>query len=83
MWSLDNLHVLQIQPYDQKILGQFKCKAESNMGKSEGSILIQKQLLEKKMIEHMLKEKSTNNVLRNVQNQEALPLVSSSVCHIN
>ena len=81
MWSLDNLHVLQIHSCDHQILGQFTCKAENNLGESEESVIIEQKFIEDKMEEEMMKEYSANNVRRNVQHQEALPLVSSTVNH--
>merc|ERR1712130_128203 len=76
MWSLDNLHVLQIHSCDQNILGQFTCKAENNLGSSEESIRVYQEFVESKIEEFVSMEELTNNVRRNV-NQEALPLVSS------
>merc|ERR1711874_665411 len=81
MWSLDNLHVMQIHSCDQKILGQFTCKAETSLGTSEDSVVVEQEFIEEKMEEEMLKEYSVNNVRRNVQHQEALPLVSSASNH--
>ena len=78
MWSLDNLHVLQIHSCDHQILGHFTCKAENNLGDSEESVIIEQEFIEEKMEEEMMKEYSANNVRRNVQQQEALPLVSSA-----
>ena len=81
MWSLDNLHVMQIHSCDQKILGQFTCKAETSLGASEDSLVVEQDFIEEKMEEEMLREYSVNNVRRNVQHQEALPLVSSASNH--
>merc|ERR1712130_951468 len=78
MWSLDNLHVLQIHSCDQNILGQFACKAVSHLGTSEEAVVIKQEFIENKMEEEMKEAASANNVRRNVQQQEALPLVSSA-----
>ena len=76
MWSLDNLHVLQIHSCDQQILGHFTCKAESNLGYLEDSVVIKEEFIEEKMEEETMREYSANNVRRNVE--ESLPLVSSA-----
>ena len=80
MWSLENLHVLQLSRCDYSILGQFSCKAENNLGQEESSVTITKQWIEDKISEMLAEEDSdSNNVRRNVENVEtALPLVSSS-----
>ena len=77
MWSLDNLHVLQIHSCDQKILGQFTCKAESSMGEAKETFTVYKELVESKIEEHLLREEYSNNVRRNANHQQSLPLVSS------
>ena len=74
-WSLDNIHVIQIDYCDHNILGQFTCKAHTNMGEGETVIDITKEFIQKKM-EEIVIEDITNNVRRNVIHQ-ALPLVSS------
>ena len=78
MWSLDNLHLLQIHSCDQKILGQFTCKAESSLEESEQTIIVYQEFVESKIEEFLLMEELSNNVRRNVNQQEALPLLSSS-----
>jgi hypothetical protein len=77
MWNLDNIHVLRINSCDQKILGQFTCKAESSMGEAEKTFAVYKEFVESKIEEHLLKEEYSNNVRRNVNHQQTLPLVSS------
>ena len=77
MWSLDNLHVMQIHSCDQKILGQFTCKAETSLGESEQTLIVYQEFVESKIEEFLLMEELSNNVRRNVNQQEALPLVSS------
>jgi len=76
MWSLDNLHVLQIHSCDQQILGHFTCKAENNLGEAEESVTVYKEFVESKMDEFVSLEELQNNVRRNV-NHEALHLLSS------
>ena len=85
IWSLDNLHVLQISRCDEEVLGKFSCKAENNLGQKESYITITKPLFERKISEIMSEEeKNSNNVRRNVATVEtALPLVSSSSNSIN
>ena len=77
MWSLDNLHVLQIHSCDQKILGQFNCIAENRMGKGQKSATVHKDFIERKMEEYLEKKQFSNNVRRNVNHKEAQPLVHS------
>merc|ERR1711979_71505 len=48
IWSLDNLHVLQIHSCDQQILGHFTCKAENNLDYSEDSVVIKEEFIEEK-----------------------------------
>ena len=85
IWSLDNLHVLQISRCDSKILGKFSCKAENNLGQKEADVIVTKPWFERKISEIMSEEeKNSNNVRRNVENVEtALPLVSSSSNAVN
>ena len=78
MWSLDNLHVLQIHSCDQQILGHFTCKADSNLGDDSKSVNISEELVENIIVEEVETEEITNNVRRNVDQQKAEPLVSSS-----
>jgi len=78
IWSLDNLHVLQIHSCDQNILGQFTCKAKSSMGEGQDSVRISRHFIEKRMEKLLLAEDISNNVRRNVENQEAQPLVNSA-----
>ena len=40
MWSLNNLHVLQIHSCDMKILGLFTCKAENSLGEANKSFTV-------------------------------------------
>merc|ERR1711979_183329 len=46
IWSLDNLHVLQIHSCDQQILGHFTCKAENNLGEAEDTVTVYKEFVE-------------------------------------
>ena len=79
IWSLDNLHVLQISRCDHHILGEFVCKAENNLGQADTSVLITKNWLDQKISDILTEEETnSNNVRRNVEHSEALPLVSSS-----
>ena len=85
IWSLDNLHVLQISRCDSEVLGRFSCKAENNLGQKEADITVTKPWFERKISEIMSEEeRNSNNVRRNVENVEtALPLVSSAAHAVN
>ena len=80
IWSLDNLHVLQLASCDPGILGTFSCRADNNLGQAEASVAISKQWVERKISAMMSQEETdSNNVRRNVDTAEtALPLVSSA-----
>jgi len=78
MWSLDNLHVLQIHSCDQRILGQFTCKAETSLGEDIESVTISEEFVEKQILKELESEKKANNVRRNVAQHKALPLITSS-----
>ena len=80
IWSLDNLHVLQISSCDHSIIGQFSCKATNNLGDGEASIKVSKLWIERKISEILSENKNSNNVRRNVEltQEKALPLVSSA-----
>ena len=80
IWSLDNLHVLQLASCDPGILGTFSCRADNNLGQAEASVTISKQWVERKISAMMSQEETdSNNVRRNVDTAEtALPLVSSA-----
>merc|ERR1712130_462415 len=78
MWSLDNLHVLQIHSCDQNILGQFTCKAENNLGDDAKIVNIDKKLVEGILVKEVESVERTNNVRRNVEHENFAPLVSSS-----
>ena len=78
MWSLDNLHVLQLSRCDYSILGQFSCNAENNLGGDESSVQISKDWLEQQLENFKLQE-NINNVRRNVDSaQQTLQLKSST-----
>ena len=85
IWSLDNLHVLQVSRCDSEVLGKFSCKAENNLGQKEADITVSKPWFERKISEIMSEEeRNSNNVRRNVENVEtALPLVSSAANAVN
>ena len=80
IWSLENLHVLQISSCDHSIIGQFSCRATNNLGDGEASINISKLWIERKISEILSENKNSNNVRRNVEltQEKALPLVSSA-----
>merc|ERR1712241_507800 len=80
IWSLDNLHVLQISSCDHSIIGQFSCKATNNLGDGEASINVSKLWIERKISEILSENNNSNNVRRNVEltQEKALPLVSSA-----
>ena len=79
IWSLDNLHVLQISSCDHSIIGQFSCRATNNLGDGEASVKVSKLWIERKISEILSENKNSNNVRRNVEltQEKALPLVSS------
>ena len=85
IWSLDNLHVLQISRCDAEVLGKFSCKAENNLGQKEAEVIVTKPWFDRKISELMSEEeKNSNNVRRNVDTvQTALPLVSGSSHAVN
>ena len=80
IWSLDNLHVLQISSCDHSIIGQFSCRATNNLGDGEASVKVSKLWIERKISEILSENKNSNNVRRNVEltQEKALPLVSSA-----
>ena len=80
IWSLDNLHVLQISRCDHSVIGHFSCKAANNLGEGEASVKVSKQWMERKISEILSENKNSNNVRRNVEltQEKALPLVSSA-----
>merc|ERR1712130_455020 len=78
MWSLDNLHVLQIHSCDHNILGQFTCKAENNLGDDAKIVNIDKKLVEGILVKEVESVERTNNVRRNVEHENFAPLVSST-----
>ena len=78
MWSLDNIHVLEIHSCDQKILGEFICKAESSLGIGQQVVNISEEFIESEIMQLISGEEISNNVRRNVEQQEALPIISAS-----
>ena len=80
IWSLDNLHVLQISRCDHSVIGHFSCKAANNLGEGEAEADITEQRLHQELEMVQLEEENINNVRRNVINrqQHSLPLTSSS-----
>ena len=80
IWSLDNLHVLQISSCDHSIIGQFSCKATNNLGDGEAEADISGQWLQQQLEMFRQEEENINNVRRNVlhRQEHSLPLTSSS-----
>ena len=79
IWSLDNLHVLQISRCDHHILGEFSCGAENMLGEGESVIKITQDWVDEELEIYKLQEEKINNVRRNVESQQhSLPLQSSS-----
>ena len=86
IWSLDNLHVLQVSSCDQSIIGHFSCKATNNMGEGEAGADISYQRLQQELDlfkqgeEEQEEQENINNVRRNVilRQEHSLPLTSSS-----
>ena len=82
IWSLDNLHVLQLASCDPGILGTFSCRADNNLGQAEASVELSSKWLEESLDTFHRQEEQFNNVRRNVaaeeQQQQSLPLTSSS-----
>ena len=82
IWSLDNLHVLQLASCDPGILGTFSCRADNNLGQAEASVELSSKWLEESLDTFHKQEEQFNNVRRNVaaeeQQQQSLPLTSSS-----
>ena len=79
IWSLDNLHVLQISSCDHSIIGHFSCRATNNLGQGEASVKVSNLWMERKISEILSEDKNSNNVRRNVEltQEKALPFVSS------
>merc|ERR1712227_845377 len=80
IWSLDNLHVLQVSKCDNSIVGTYSCSASNNLGQRSASLAISNLWIEQKISDILSQEdKNSNNVRRNVEHTEkALPLISSS-----
>ena len=80
IWSLDNLHVLQISRCDHSITGHFSCKATNNLGQGEAEADISDQWIEQELDVLQLEEENINNVRRNVvlRQEHSLPLTSAS-----
>ena len=80
IWSLDNLHVLQISSCDHSIIGQFSCRATNNLGDGEAEADISEQWLQQELEMFRQEEENINNVRRNVihRQEHSLPLTSSS-----
>lgn len=80
IWSLDNLHVLQISSCDHSIIGQFSCRATNNLGDGEEEADISEQWLQQELEMFRQEEENINNVRRNVvhRQEHSLPLTSSS-----
>ena len=80
IWSLDNLHVLQISRCDSEVLGRYSCRAENNLGEGSAQTDVNSLLLETEL-QKFQEEERVNNVRRNVEieSQESLPFKSSSI----
>ena len=80
IWSLENLHVLQISSCDHSIIGQFSCRATNNLGDGEAEVDISQQWLHQELEMFQQEEENINNVRRNVvhRQEHSLPLTSSS-----
>ena len=81
IWSLDNLHVLQISRCDSEALGRYSCRAENNLGGGSAQTEVSPVLLETELQKFQAEEERVNNVRRNVEieSQESLPFKSSSI----
>ena len=81
IWSLDNLHVLQISRCDSEALGRYSCRAENNLGGGSAQTEVSPVLLETELQKFQEEEERVNNVRRNVEieSQESLPFKSSSI----
>ena len=51
------------------------------MGEGQKAIIVTEEFVESELVKIILEEDISNNVRRNVEQQEALPLVSSSTCN--
>ena len=60
------------------MLGHFECAAENSMGKGQKSTRVHEDYIERKIEEYLGNEEFSNNVRRNVNHKETLPLVSSN-----
>ena len=81
IWSLDNLHVLQISSCDHSIIGHFSCRATNNLGQGEAEADISYQWLQQELDLFKQEDEEVediNNVRRNVRQEHSLPLTSSS-----
>ena len=81
IWSLDNLHVLQVSRCDSEVLGRYSCRAENNLGEGSAQTDVSSLLLESELQKFQDEEERVNNVRRNVEieSQESLPFKSSSI----
>merc|ERR1711962_1143512 len=85
MWSLDNLHVLQLHICDLSILGNFICRAETTLGMDEARVEITRNDWDQELRRREQQELQDNNVRREVGHQmqqqhhyQPQPLVSAA-----
>ena len=78
IWSLDNLHVLQVSRCDNSIQGTYTCVAENLLGTAETSKDVTKDWLENEYNSFLDRDIMINNVRRNALSDEDLGLKSCS-----
>ena len=78
IWSLDNLHVLQVSSCDNSVQGTYTCVAENILGTAETSKDVTKDWLKNEYNSFLDRDIMINNVRRNALSDEDLGLKSSS-----
>lgn len=74
IWSLDNLHVLQMTRCDTEVLGRYTCSADNNLGDGSAQTEVTSLLLERELLKFQAEEARVNNVRRNVENESHVSL---------
>jgi len=84
MWSLDNLHVLQLHICDLSILGNFLCRAQTTIGIDEASVEVTNDWDQEMARREEQEIETDNNVRREVGQQgQPQPLVSMQASSSN
>jgi len=82
MWSLDNLHVLQLARCDHSVLGEFSCRAENSQGRATASVSVTQHWVNSEILKLSQSEEETNNVRREVEGESSALALQSSSRHL-